>query len=107
MKKYVGTKQIVAKPMTRGEYNLYMGWTIPLNENPKDEGYLVKYMDGYESWSPAEQFEKAYRECDNMTFGLAIEEMKKGKRVARNGWNGKKQYIELASNISCRKETSI
>ena len=50
--------------------------------------------------SPKEAFDEAYRECDNMTFGLAIEAMKKGYRVARKGWNGKKQYIELASNIS-------
>ena len=35
-----------------------------------------------------------------MKFGLAIEAMKQGKKAARAGWNGKKQYIELASNIS-------
>ena len=35
-----------------------------------------------------------------MEFGKAIELMKQGKRVKRNGWNGKNQYIELASNIS-------
>lgn len=35
-----------------------------------------------------------------MTFGEAINNAKKGKRIARNGWNGKNQYVELASNIS-------
>lgn len=35
-----------------------------------------------------------------MNFGQAINEMKQGKKVKRNGWNGKNQYIELASNIS-------
>ena len=35
-----------------------------------------------------------------MNFGKAIEEMKAGKKVARQGWNGKGQYIELANNIS-------
>lgn len=35
-----------------------------------------------------------------MKFGEAIELIKKGKRVQREGWNGKKQYIELASDIS-------
>lgn len=35
-----------------------------------------------------------------MNFGEAIEAMKDGKRVSRAGWNGKGQYIELASNIS-------
>lgn len=33
-------------------------------------------------------------------FGKAIELLKEGKRVQREGWNGKNQYIELASNIS-------
>lgn len=35
-----------------------------------------------------------------MGFGEAIQLMKKGGRVKRLGWNGKNQYIELASNIS-------
>lgn len=35
-----------------------------------------------------------------MDFGEAIEAMKNGKRVGRSGWNGKNQYIELASKIS-------
>lgn len=35
-----------------------------------------------------------------MNFGEAIEAMKNGKRVGRSGWNGKNQYIELASKIS-------
>ena len=35
-----------------------------------------------------------------MNFGKALEELKAGKKVARTGWNGKKQYIELATSIS-------
>lgn len=35
-----------------------------------------------------------------MDFGKAIQLMKDGKRVQREGWNGKGQYIELATNIS-------
>ena len=34
------------------------------------------------------------------SFGEAIKYLKRGMRVARKGWNGKSQYIELASNIS-------
>lgn len=100
MKTYIGTKIIDARPMTRGEYNIFRGWQIPENENPEDEGYLVKYPDGYISWSPKPVFEEAYRECDSMPFGLAVEAMKKGKKVKRRGWNGKNQYIELATGIS-------
>lgn len=100
MQKYIGTKQIEARPMTRGDYNNYRGWQIPAEENPADEGYLVRYSDGYESWSPEKQFNESYRPCDNMTFGIALEMLKRGFRVARKGWNGKKQYIQLATAIS-------
>lgn len=37
---------------------------------------------------------------DRMSFGLAIEAAKKGKKIARKGWNGKNQYVELATCIS-------
>lgn len=43
MQKYIGTKQIEARPMTRGDYNIYRGWQIPADENPADEGYLVRH----------------------------------------------------------------
>lgn len=65
MEKYIGTKQIEAEPMTRGEYNEYRGWNIPADENPADEGYLVKYTDGYISWSPKKQFEDVYSKADD------------------------------------------
>ena len=35
-----------------------------------------------------------------MNFGLALEELKKGNKVKRSGWNGKNQYIELAERVS-------
>ena len=35
-----------------------------------------------------------------MSFGRAIEAAKNGKRIARSGWNGKKQYIQIATCIS-------
>lgn len=57
---YIGCKQVQAEPMSLGAYNEYRGWTIPANEDPYRQGYLVVYPDGYESWSPAEIFESAY-----------------------------------------------
>ena len=33
-------------------------------------------------------------------FGAAIEAAKRGCRIQRRGWNGKNQYVELASCIS-------
>lgn len=37
---------------------------IPSEEEKNKKGYHVKYSDGYESWLPAEQFEKAYEVAD-------------------------------------------
>ena len=108
MKKYIGTKLINAKPMTRQEYNDLRGWTVPSDENPNDDGYLVEYVDGgkanhpdfegYISWSPKDVFERTYKN-DNLTFGQAVELLKQGKKVARKGWNGKGMYLLLATEI--------
>lgn len=110
MKDYIGVKVVAAEPMSRGEYNEYRGWQIPRDENPEDEGYHIRYPDGYESWCPKKQFEEAYRKCDNMTFGIAIEAMKKGNKVARRGWNGKGMFVvyqkAYPNGIPCNKQTA-
>jgi|GEM_PF-693607 len=74
MNAYIGTKKVKARPMLRGEYNIYRGWEIPQDENPNDPGFLVEYVDspkgnhpnheGYISWSPADVFERAYTRTD-------------------------------------------
>lgn len=110
MHPYIGTKLITARPMTRGAYNEYRGWTIPADENPEDEGYLVKYSDNYVSWSPKDAFDEAYRPTDAMNFGLAIEAAKKGKKIARRGWNGKGMWVVYRTGypdgIPCNKNTA-
>ena len=110
MQRYIGTKLINAKPMTRAEYNAFRGWTVPADENPEDAGYLVEYLDGgkgntdhyagYVSWSPSEVFNRAYRITIGMTFGQAIEALKAGQKVARAGWNGKGMWLVLVSPIA-------
>jgi hypothetical protein len=66
MNKYKCHKEVHAKPMTRGAYNQYRGWSIPNDEEASDDGYLVVYdkdtHDHYESWSPKKQFDKGYTE---------------------------------------------
>ena len=37
-----------------------------------------------------------------MNFGDAIKAVKEGKKIQRAGWNGKNQYVELATCISYR-----
>lgn len=103
MQQFYGTKNILAQPMTRIAYNNLRGWELPADENGNDEGYLVEYLDGgdpnvegyagYVSWSPRKQFENAYQPVTAMSFGHAIEAMKRGSHVKRLGWNGKDQYI--------------
>jgi hypothetical protein len=106
MNAYYGTKQILAKPMTQHEFNVYMGNVTATNlpdNSPK--GYLVEYLDSpnanhpehdnYVSWSPADVFERAYQPTTAMAFGHAVEAMKAGQAVARSGWNGKNMFISL------------
>lgn len=105
MEKFIGTKIILAVRMTRLAYNNYRGWTLPEDENGEDDGFLVEYVDGgksnhpdhegYISWSPADVFERAYRPVSGLTFGQAVEALKAGQRVAREGWNGKGMFLFL------------
>ena len=47
-----------------------------------------------------QQLKKKKELTGTFSFGKAIDLIKEGKRVQREGWNGKNQYIELATNIS-------
>ncbi len=115
MNQYIGTKLIKAEPMTRQAYNDFRRWTLPADENGADKGYLVEYLDGgkpnttthigYVSWSPAEQFDNAYRPCNAMTFGLAIGALKAGERVARAGWNGKGMWLRMIDPYAPHPDT--
>lgn len=110
LKEFIGTKIINAKPMSRLDYNIFRGWELPTNENGSDEGYLVEYKDGgepntkeyqgYVSWSPKVQFENAYKQSGNLSFGDAITYLNLGYRVARAGWNGKGMYLVHFSPVS-------
>lgn len=42
-----------------------------------------------------------------MDFGDVLKEVKKGKRIAREGWNGKGQYVTLAKMEKCTTSTSV
>lgn len=115
MKRFIGTKLLTAKPMTRGEYNEYRGWAPPDKEDQTVPGYLVEYLDGggandvrhtgYISWSPKDVFDAAYRPCHQMTFGLAIEALKRGDTVARTGWNGAGMFVYLVPANSYPAQT--
>ena len=80
---------------------------MPTDEDPTEIGRIVEYPQpegklgnhpkhvGYISWSPKFAFDAAYRPTKGLTFGEAIEGLKKGNRVCREGWNGNRMYAFL------------
>lgn len=101
---YIGTKVLLARPMTRGEYNAYRGWNPPVSEDQSVGGQLVTYLDGYESWSPDAAFE-AYEPLDAMSFGHALHFLEEGAKVARSGWNGMGMFVYLVPAASYPAQT--
>jgi hypothetical protein len=59
------------------------------------EGYAIKYQDGYISWCPSAIYVRDYQPITAMSFGHAVHALKRGKRVARLGWNGKDMFLFL------------
>ena len=60
MRKYIGTKMIEAEEAHRVDGVMQpVDWPIPAG-SVVEYGYRVRYADGYESFSPAHVFEKAY-----------------------------------------------
>jgi hypothetical protein len=101
---FIGTKTLLARPMTRGEYNAYRGWQPPAGEDQGVCGCLVTYPDGYESWSPAEAFQ-AYETFDAMSFMHALYFLKAGMKLARAGWNGADQFVYRVPGASYPVQT--
>ena len=94
MKKYIGTKLIEAEAMTLGDFvqktgrNPY-GKSID-NHEETEQGYHVRYEDGYESWSPKDVFERAYKVAetplDRMCNKLVL-------------FLGRKEAVEIAGEM--------
>lgn len=85
MKKYIGTKTIQAEPMTKGrafDAGLLRAGNIPATERDVP-GYKVAYGNGYESWSPADVFEDAYKLAETPLDRLEIERQDLDKRAGK------------------------
>lgn len=102
-------RKLKATPMKKGEYKNYRGWTICEGENPSDEGYLIEYGD-YQTWSPTELFEKLHSDIGKFAFGTALELLKNGHKLTREGWNGKGMFVVYQKGypqgIPCNKQTA-
>lgn len=63
MKTYIGTKIVEAVPAIRMGGKVYdANELIPRSMELVEEGYKVRYQDGYESFSPKDVFERFYLE---------------------------------------------
>lgn len=102
MKKYIGTKQVEAEPMIMGEAyekGFLQAGRVPSEEEKNKDGYHVKYKDGYESWSPAEPFEEAYKASDTFLDRLIIEREELSERLSKL-----RQFIESPKFLEVVKD---
>jgi hypothetical protein len=97
MKKYIGTKLVQATPAIRKGGKVYLPTdAIPRTMEQVEEGYKVVYEDGYESWSPKDVFEKAYKIAETPVDRMQIE----AEEV-----NGR--YVKLAAFIDSGKMDEV
>lgn len=76
LKQYTGTKAVKARPMTMGE--AYERKLLKEGRRPSEcetdkAGYLVEYEGGYQSWSPKDVFEVAYKPSETFLERLENE----------------------------------
>lgn len=101
-REYVGTKPVLATPMTRMAYNMYRGWALPANEDPSDNGFLVEHFEantpnhedhlGYISWLPADVFHSLYQPASKKAV-MTREQV--DAALASKEWAGKRITPEM------------
>ena len=74
---YIGTKIVKAEPMDDVTFVLKVReipGRVPTVEadGRGAPGYLVRYEDGYTSWSPRDTFERAYRRVTDAEAALIV-----------------------------------
>ena len=108
--KDIRLNEVEAEPMAFGEFKEKFPKSGGANveRDPADEGYVITYRKGapneYVSWCPKAEFDAVSRPIDGMTFGMAIEAMKRGKKVSRRGWNGKGMFLWLKPQVNIQAE---
>lgn len=69
MQAYIGSKIILAEPMGENAFGRQFKGTTPSDNQESQPGYHVQYSnpDGskYDSWSPTNVFERAYRKVSD------------------------------------------
>lgn len=105
MKQYTGTKTIKAMPMTMGE--AYERKFLKEGVKPSEcetykAGYLVEYEDGYQSWSPAEPFEQAYKPSETVLDRLRIEYSELRERFIKLDRELSVGFDEIAKRVGAK-----
>ncbi len=96
MKKYIGIKTVNATPAWRIDGKVYLkDEAVPKVMN-REDGYKVVYEDGYESWSPKDVFEKAYKIAETQVDRMQIEASEVNDR-----------YVKLAAFIDSGKMDEV
>lgn len=106
MKQYTGTKTVKAMPMTMGEAyerKLLKEGVRPSECETDKAGYLVEYEGGYQSWSPAEPFDKAYKLSETFIDRLRIEYADVKERLGNLEEFFKPGFDEVAKKIGARQ----
>ena len=106
MKQYTGTQTVKAMSMTMGEayeHKLLKEGVRPSECETDKAGYLVEYEDGYQSWSPAEPFEKAYKLSETFIDRLRIEYADVKERLGNLEEFFKPGFDEVAKKIGARQ----
>lgn len=102
MKQYTGTKTVKAMPMTMGEAyerKLLKNGVRPSECETDKTGYLVEYEGGYQSWSPADVFEKAYKPSETFLDRLRIEYEEVKERTDKLSEFCKQRFENMAKKI--------
>lgn len=83
MKKYIGTKEVQAEPMNELTA-VELGYARANEDNHEwRNGYHVLYPDNYNSWSPADVFNSAYKCADSFIDRMRIELEELQKRIEK------------------------
>jgi hypothetical protein len=72
----------MAEPMTMTEAQKVLGRELK-PAAAKEDGYLVKYKDGYKSWFPKSVFEETYRPSETVLDKLKIERIELKARIKK------------------------
>lgn len=109
LKKFTGTKDVMAMPMTKAEYYELLG-RPEAKIYVYEYGYFVMYelngnlnmdgFDGYVSWLPKDVFENSYGLSENSVNGLKSENSVNGLKSESFVDRLKNEYLELLERIN-------